>query len=265
MQALLRRRVESLTSDGAHGRLRHPDRHPLRRALPHRAQARRGRDGGRLPRRGPGARPARRDQDPRTTATPPTTSSSSASAARRRTRPACSHPNIVSIYDRGEAEGTYYIAMEYLDGRTLKELIVGRGPAPIRIAIDYARQILARGRLRAPARDRPPRHQAAQRARRPGGAPQGDGLRHRALRREPDDRGRLDHRHGAVPLARAGARRAGRPALRPLLGRRRALRDAHRAGAVHRRHAARDRDEAPLRDAGAAVGAAAGRAAATST
>ena len=27
-----------------------------------------------------------------------------------------SHPNIVSIYDRGEAEGTYYIAMEYLDG-----------------------------------------------------------------------------------------------------------------------------------------------------
>jgi eukaryotic-like serine/threonine-protein kinase len=54
-----------------------------------------------------------------------------------------SHPNIVSIYDRGEAEGTYYIAMEYLSGRSLKELIVGRGPTPIRIAIDYTRQILA--------------------------------------------------------------------------------------------------------------------------
>jgi serine/threonine-protein kinase len=54
-----------------------------------------------------------------------------------------SHPNIVSIYDRGEAEGTYYIAMEYLDGRSLKELIVARGPAPVHIAIDYARQILA--------------------------------------------------------------------------------------------------------------------------
>src|SRR5919201_1393145 len=54
-----------------------------------------------------------------------------------------SHPNIVSIYDRGEAEGTYYIAMEYLDGRSLKELIVARGPAPIHIAVDYARQILA--------------------------------------------------------------------------------------------------------------------------
>jgi eukaryotic-like serine/threonine-protein kinase len=54
-----------------------------------------------------------------------------------------SHPNIVSIYDRGEAEGTYYIAMEYLDGRSLKELIVSRGPAPINVAIDYVRQILA--------------------------------------------------------------------------------------------------------------------------
>src|ERR671924_1201548 len=54
-----------------------------------------------------------------------------------------SHPNIVSIYDRGEAEGTYYIAMEYLEGRTLKELIVTKGPTPIHVAIDYTRQILA--------------------------------------------------------------------------------------------------------------------------
>jgi beta-lactam-binding protein with PASTA domain/predicted Ser/Thr protein kinase len=53
-----------------------------------------------------------------------------------------SHPNIVAIYDRGEAEGTYYIAMEYLDGRSLKELIVARGPAPVSVAIDYARKIL---------------------------------------------------------------------------------------------------------------------------
>ena len=73
-----------------------------------------------------------------------------------------SHPNIVSIYDRGEAEGTYYIAMEFLDGRTLKELVVARGPTPIPVAIDYARQILAALALRAPARHRAPRHQAAQ-------------------------------------------------------------------------------------------------------
>src|SRR5262245_12586016 len=54
-----------------------------------------------------------------------------------------SHPNIVSIYDRGEAEGTYYIAMEHLDGRNLKELIIARGPAPVRLAIEYTKQVLA--------------------------------------------------------------------------------------------------------------------------
>ena len=54
-----------------------------------------------------------------------------------------SHPNIVSIYDRGEAEGTYYIAMEYLDGRSLKELVVARGSLPIGDAIDATRQVLA--------------------------------------------------------------------------------------------------------------------------
>src|ERR687885_185757 len=53
-----------------------------------------------------------------------------------------SHPNVVAIYDRGEAEGTYYIAMEYLEGRSLKELIVTKGPTPIPVAIDYTRQML---------------------------------------------------------------------------------------------------------------------------
>jgi eukaryotic-like serine/threonine-protein kinase len=53
-----------------------------------------------------------------------------------------SHPNIVSIYDRGEAEGTYYIAMEFLDGRSLKELLIARGPMPIEDAVAHTRQIL---------------------------------------------------------------------------------------------------------------------------
>jgi serine/threonine-protein kinase len=56
---------------------------------------------------------------------------------------ALNHPNIVSIYDRGEAQETYYIAMEYLDGRTLKELVIGHGPAPVNVAVEYARQILS--------------------------------------------------------------------------------------------------------------------------
>jgi len=54
-----------------------------------------------------------------------------------------SHPNIVSIYDRGESDGHAYIAMEVIEGRSLKELIKTRGPLPIAKAIDYARQILA--------------------------------------------------------------------------------------------------------------------------
>ncbi|HEY5332503.1 MAG TPA: PASTA domain-containing protein [Solirubrobacterales bacterium] len=33
------------------------------------------------------------------------------------------HPNIVSVFDRGEFEGTYYIAMQYIEGPTLKQLI----------------------------------------------------------------------------------------------------------------------------------------------
>jgi beta-lactam-binding protein with PASTA domain/predicted Ser/Thr protein kinase len=53
-----------------------------------------------------------------------------------------SHPNIVSVYDRGEAEGTYYIAMEYLEGRSLKDRIVSEGPLPISAAIEVTRQIL---------------------------------------------------------------------------------------------------------------------------
>ncbi|MEX2212432.1 MAG: Stk1 family PASTA domain-containing Ser/Thr kinase [Gaiellaceae bacterium] len=54
-----------------------------------------------------------------------------------------SHANIVSIFDRGEAEGTYYIAMEHLQGRNLKELIAARGPAPVPIAVEITRHVLA--------------------------------------------------------------------------------------------------------------------------
>lgn len=55
---------------------------------------------------------------------------------------ALSHPNIVPIYDRGESEtGTYYIAMEYLSGGTLKDRILKRGPLPARTAAAVAAQI----------------------------------------------------------------------------------------------------------------------------
>ena len=54
-----------------------------------------------------------------------------------------SHPNVVAIHDRGEAEGSYFIVMEYVEGRTLKELIVTRGMCPVPVAISYTRQVLA--------------------------------------------------------------------------------------------------------------------------
>jgi eukaryotic-like serine/threonine-protein kinase len=55
---------------------------------------------------------------------------------------ALSHPNIVSIFDRGASEdGTYYIAMEYLPGGTLKDRIISRGALPARTAAAVALQI----------------------------------------------------------------------------------------------------------------------------
>ena len=166
------------------------------------------------------------------------------------------HPNIVSIFDRGHAEGTYYIAMEYLDGRTLKELLVRNGPTPIPIAIDYARQIL--GALAFAHRN---------------------GIIHRDIKPHNivvgcDGRLKVTDfgiaRSGASQMTEAGSIVGTAQYLSPeqargapvdprsgsLLARDRALRDADRERAVHRRHAGRDRDEAPLADPGAAVEAA---------
>jgi serine/threonine-protein kinase len=55
------------------------------------------------------------------------------------------HPNIVSVYDRGEFEGTYYIAMQYVDGPTLKGLIdAGLNPEQ---AVALIRQVLEAARF----------------------------------------------------------------------------------------------------------------------
>jgi eukaryotic-like serine/threonine-protein kinase len=57
------------------------------------------------------------------------------------------HPNVVSVYDRGAFDGTYYIAMEYLPGRSLKQLIREQAPLdPVR-AIDITIQILKAARF----------------------------------------------------------------------------------------------------------------------
>ena len=55
---------------------------------------------------------------------------------------ALQHPNVVSVFDRGEYDGTYYIAMEFLPGRTLKEVIQEEAPLDQQRVIGMAIQIL---------------------------------------------------------------------------------------------------------------------------
>ncbi|MDQ4041004.1 MAG: Stk1 family PASTA domain-containing Ser/Thr kinase [Actinomycetota bacterium] len=57
------------------------------------------------------------------------------------------HQHVVSVYDRGEWDGTYYIAMEYLEGRSLKQVVLQEAPlAPAR-AIDLVLQVLRAARF----------------------------------------------------------------------------------------------------------------------
>jgi eukaryotic-like serine/threonine-protein kinase len=57
------------------------------------------------------------------------------------------HPNVVSVYDRGSFDDTYYIAMEYLPGRSLKQLIREEAPLDPLRAIDITIQILKAARF----------------------------------------------------------------------------------------------------------------------
>ena len=52
------------------------------------------------------------------------------------------HPNIVQVYDRGHADSTYYIAMEFVDGMTLKDLVRRRGALTEQEVLAYGRQAL---------------------------------------------------------------------------------------------------------------------------
>ena len=52
-----------------------------------------------------------------------------------------SHPNIVEVYDVGEEEGQHYIVMEYINGRTLKQLVQKRGALTVAEVMDIMAQI----------------------------------------------------------------------------------------------------------------------------
>lgn len=50
------------------------------------------------------------------------------------------HDNIVAVYDSGKVEGFLYIAMEYVDGIDLHELVARRGPVPVKRSIEIVKQ-----------------------------------------------------------------------------------------------------------------------------
>ncbi|WP_083248301.1 Stk1 family PASTA domain-containing Ser/Thr kinase [Desulfuribacillus stibiiarsenatis] len=52
-----------------------------------------------------------------------------------------SHPNVVSIFDVGKEKDDHYIVMEYIDGKTLKEVIQERAPLPTAEVIEISKQI----------------------------------------------------------------------------------------------------------------------------
>src|SRR3954464_5334687 len=52
-----------------------------------------------------------------------------------------SHPNIVTVIDRGEHDGRQFIVFEYVEGENLKRLIERRGPSPVSTALELGMQI----------------------------------------------------------------------------------------------------------------------------
>jgi eukaryotic-like serine/threonine-protein kinase len=57
------------------------------------------------------------------------------------------HQHVVAVYDRGEYDGTYYIAMEYLEGRSLKTIVQQEAPLELDRAIDLIIQVLRAARF----------------------------------------------------------------------------------------------------------------------
>ena len=53
-----------------------------------------------------------------------------------------SHPNVVGVYDQGADGRTLYLAMEYVPGRTLRDLLNERGSLPPREALDIMEGVL---------------------------------------------------------------------------------------------------------------------------
>ena len=161
-----------------------------------------------------------------------------------------SHPNIVSVYDFG-TRGP--LVLHRHGARRRRD--AGRSHAPGARAAGAGRARLrdpGRERLgvRAPPRAAAPRRQAGEHLGHQRRRREAERFRHRARRvgaHARRDAARDGDGQRRVHLARAGAGPRHRRAQRPLLRRRRALSDAHRRAAVHRRQRGRGRAQARLR------------------
>ena len=74
------------------------------------------------------------------------------------------HPHIVPVYELGQAEGRYFLAMKLMTGKSLKDVLAEKGRLPFERALKITRQIaealdFAHNQTRAP---HPPRHQTGQ-------------------------------------------------------------------------------------------------------
>ena len=72
------------------------------------------------------------------------------------------HPNIVQAMDAGEIDGTYFLVMEYVEGRDLSDVVKKLGPLPIADACELVRQAAVGLQERARAWHGSSRHQAVE-------------------------------------------------------------------------------------------------------
>ena len=168
-----------------------------------------------------------------------------------RSASALNHPNIVTIYELGQDGSTHYIAMELIEGKTLRELLVA-GVLPIRKAIEIAAQV-AEGLSKAHEagiahRDLKPENLMVSRdgfvkildfglakLASAGGEQAGDARHVRVA-----DATRSGTWNGAIHVTRAGQRRSVGFPVRPVLVRLGGLRDGDRQTRLSQKHSGGD-------------------------